>query len=258
MNHKNRHSMGKFVAISILTTLLPLTAIAAESASFRLYPAIPGESDTGPQTSGSFSLNENGSTWIKLPLVSTSFQLVTAPPTPSASSVSSAASSSSAATITAKGGGRGSRRQGGGPPRHAAPDEPTQDQATRDRERSAAPSVDTEQPEGIPLPAFIAPLLGDQVQDLPSLFETQRPSPEPETREALMARPRQDQAEPYVRLAAPRQWQPSEQIAPVWLPNREALPLLRSDGPTAFSILTFLTTLIILALGIAFRRLLRK
>ncbi|PIR52827.1 hypothetical protein COU76_04235 [Candidatus Peregrinibacteria bacterium CG10_big_fil_rev_8_21_14_0_10_49_10] len=80
-------------------------AIAAESTSFRLYTEFPGTADGGAKTSGSFSLNEGGMTWKSVPLASTSFQIVSAPPAVQVQSSSGGGSSSGGSPSSNTGGG---------------------------------------------------------------------------------------------------------------------------------------------------------
>lgn len=105
----------------------PEAGRAAESTSFRLYDELSNFAERTPQTSTSFVLNENGLTWTQLPVVSSHFQIVSAPPpssSPSSSSVSSSSSSSSASSKQPAGGhrGRGTTRGGTAPSvPHGAP-----------------------------------------------------------------------------------------------------------------------------------------
>ncbi len=63
------------------TLAAPTVVHASESTSYRLYHTTFTGYDTGrPSDSSSFRMNENGLTWNKLPLVGSSFQIVTAPP----------------------------------------------------------------------------------------------------------------------------------------------------------------------------------
>lgn len=72
--------VATMMAIASFVVLFAGQAWAAESASFRLYTEHPNDADGGPKQSTSFKMDEGKMTWRKFPLVSTSFQLVTAPP----------------------------------------------------------------------------------------------------------------------------------------------------------------------------------
>jgi len=88
------------------------SASAAESASFKMYDSFPNVSNPGTESSDSFLMNENSVTWVAQPVVSTHFQIVTAPPVSSSSvsSVSSGVSTSSvSSTSPSAGGHRGNR-----------------------------------------------------------------------------------------------------------------------------------------------------
>lgn len=69
------------VASAAGVLVAPTVTHANESASYRLYhTTFPGYSSGCPSKSGSFCMVEKGITWNKLPLVGSSFQIVTAPP----------------------------------------------------------------------------------------------------------------------------------------------------------------------------------
>lgn len=63
----------------LIIVLTPSVAMGAESSSFRLYENTD-VADASPLGSNSYSLNEGGDTWVQLPITSTNFQVVTAPP----------------------------------------------------------------------------------------------------------------------------------------------------------------------------------
>lgn len=96
-------------------------ASAAESASFRLYDSFPNVSNPAPDASDSFLMNENGVTWVAQPVVSTSFQIVTAPPSFSSSSLSSSAGSMEAISSSARPQPGGRRPRAAPSPLHPAP-----------------------------------------------------------------------------------------------------------------------------------------
>jgi len=100
-------------------------ASAAESASFRLYDSFPNVSNPAPDASDSFLMNENGVTWVAQPVVSTSFQIVTAPPSSSSSSLSSSAGSMEASSSSARPQPGGRRPCAAPSPLHPAPVEPS-------------------------------------------------------------------------------------------------------------------------------------
>ena len=92
-------------------------ALALESPSYRLYDSLPNYGSNGtPDTSANYLLNENGVTWFGQPIVSTNYQLVTAPPAAQSSSSSSGYSSRvSSEANRPSGGHRGTRPV---PPQH--------------------------------------------------------------------------------------------------------------------------------------------
>ncbi|MDD4628859.1 MAG: hypothetical protein PHE68_05740 [Candidatus Peribacteraceae bacterium] len=91
--------------------LSPSSVRAAESASYLLYDELPNSAQQGPSESEHFLLNNDGLTWVALPIASTNFQMVSGAPSVSSSSSSfSSVATSSAASSEAQnpqGGGRG-------------------------------------------------------------------------------------------------------------------------------------------------------
>ena len=88
------------------------SVLAAESASYILYDETPNYAQRGPSASEHYLLNEDGLTWVALPVVSPHFQIVSGPPSAisSSSSSNSSAVSLSASSVSSEehhGGGRG-------------------------------------------------------------------------------------------------------------------------------------------------------
>lgn len=139
---KRRPARDRLVLATLALGLLvwSFPAAAAESASFRLYDSSPNQSDPSPSGSDSFSLDESGVTWTVFPVASTSFQIVTAPPSSaSSSSVSSAAAPADAGSSSAPSQPAGGRRLRPAPaPLHPAPFEPP---AASSSSRASAISV---------------------------------------------------------------------------------------------------------------------
>lgn len=80
--------------------LVPMPLHALTSASYILYDEAPNYGERVNAASTSYLLNEAGITWFQVPLASTSYAIVTAPP------VSSSSSSSSSSSAAGEGGGR--------------------------------------------------------------------------------------------------------------------------------------------------------
>ncbi|MFH0770985.1 MAG: hypothetical protein V1926_06490 [Candidatus Peregrinibacteria bacterium] len=104
MHIKTFLSFGIAVSVSGLLWGLSPVVHAEESASYRLYQEAPNYAVRAPAASPSYLLNENGVTWIALPVASFHYQIVTAPPA-SASSASSASSSSLSTEVPGSTGG---------------------------------------------------------------------------------------------------------------------------------------------------------
>lgn len=100
----------------------PLPAFALESASYRLYDTLPSYGTPGGgDTSASYLLNENGITWTQLPIASTNYQIVTAPPSVSSSSSSESSSAGSSVSSVSHPPAGGRRPRPPIPPMHPAP-----------------------------------------------------------------------------------------------------------------------------------------
>ncbi|MDA0376338.1 MAG: hypothetical protein O3A80_03450 [bacterium] len=129
----NKYSNTLFTALCsamLVVFFVPVSVIAADSDSYRLYDDISNVVDPTPLGSTSFSLNEGGETWVAQPLSGSNFQIVTAPPAAVSSSSSSSEESSSSSEEEATGGSgggghRGSRtNEGGGSFKPSAPKDP--------------------------------------------------------------------------------------------------------------------------------------
>lgn len=129
----NKYSNTLFTALCsamLLVFFVPVSVIAADSDSYRLYDDISNVVDPTPLGSTSFSLNEGGQTWVAQPLSGSNFQIVTAPPAAVSSSSSSSEETSSSSEEGATGGSgggghRGSRtNEGGSSLKPSAPKDP--------------------------------------------------------------------------------------------------------------------------------------
>jgi hypothetical protein len=157
-------NIGLRIALVLMITLSVVSPVkkawAAESTSFRLYTGHPNDADGGPKQSGSFKLNEGKMTWRKLPLASTSFQLVTAPPATSAESGSSSSSGGGSSSSGSGGGGGGGGGRRGSPPIPPETEPPVDDPI-----HPAAPDEPAPEPEPV---RVLPPIFTGQVQvDLP-------------------------------------------------------------------------------------------
>ncbi|MDD5751543.1 MAG: hypothetical protein PHS73_03420 [Candidatus Peribacteraceae bacterium] len=120
----------KLVIIALLlmaglpVLVLPSEGRAAESASFLLYDEVPNYVQRGPHASENFQLDEDGITWIALPVASTNFQIVSGPPPASASSSSASSVSVSSAASEASSPQGGGRRERGEETHPSAPPAP--------------------------------------------------------------------------------------------------------------------------------------
>lgn len=109
------------VSACTLMLLVPCAVTAAESTSYRLYENNDA-ADSISLGSNSFTLNEAGETWTALPITSSNFQIVTAPPAQQSSeSSSSTTTSSSSASEDTGGGGAGGGRGNRGEPGPSMP-----------------------------------------------------------------------------------------------------------------------------------------
>lgn len=173
MIHKNTFigiTIKCAIAILFSLTFTLQSVWAAESSSFRLYTGSPNDADGGPKQSGSFRLNEGKMTWRQLPLASTNFQLVTAPPaTPSggASSSGSGGGSSSGESGGGGGGGGGGRRGRDPVPPETEPPVDEPGPAPEDPIHPAPP----EDPE--PEPDSVLPPIAQPDTVLPPIFTGQ-------------------------------------------------------------------------------------
>lgn len=148
---------GHILVICSMIMAFPAHLLAAESASFLLYDELPNYAQRGPQEATSFLLNEDGLTWVALPVVGSHFQIVSGPPLPVSSSSSSSVSTSSVSSEASRPQGGGRReREGELPP--SAPSAPT----------GTSSSSST---QSIPSSAPFMPSLGqaDRLHQAPSL-----------------------------------------------------------------------------------------
>jgi len=112
----NKYSNTLFTALCsamLVVFFVPVSVIAADSDSYRLYDDISNVVDPTPLGSTSFSLNEGGETWVAQPLSGSNFQIVTAPPAASSSSSASSEDSSSVSSEEETSGGSGGGHRGG-------------------------------------------------------------------------------------------------------------------------------------------------
>lgn len=123
MNTKNV-IFGIILTVAGCAVLSPVSVRAAESASFILNDAMPAYAERGPAASEHYLLNEDGLTWVALPVASTHFQIVSGPPVVSSSSSSSSVSVSSASSASSNQQGGGGRRGEEGEQHPSAPPEP--------------------------------------------------------------------------------------------------------------------------------------
>lgn len=158
-------SILALVSTCSLLLAVPSSVNAAESATYTLYENTETV-DSVTLGSDSFSLNEAGETWTAFPLKSTTFQVVTAPPTQeseSSSSASSTASSQSADTSAEQPSG-GHRGHGttttGGLGHSSAPSKPQEPETVRTPQVPTpveqAPSTPGSSASSVSYPAYFA------------------------------------------------------------------------------------------------------
>ena len=168
MNTKNTS-----IGIIIITTfvvgfavLVPLqSAEAAASTSFRLYTGSPNDADGGAKDSTNFKVNEDRMTWRAFPLASTSFQMVTAPPTGGSSGGGSSSGGGGGSSGSSSGGGGGRRGVPNIDPPVVDP-EPTPEQP----DRPAAP--EEPEPEKPVPPIFTGDIDIELLVPIPSVFDS--------------------------------------------------------------------------------------
>jgi hypothetical protein len=142
---------------------------AAESTSYMLYDDVGNIAEDGPKQSTNYLLNEDVATWRAMPGISTSFQIVLAPPASSpASSLSSSVSSTSEGVT--EGGGRrdpgrtAQQKHSAVPPASSSSSAPTRHPTVPPKPGEPFPGVDF-------MPDFLIPRISEPVQPAPTLEE---------------------------------------------------------------------------------------